>query len=42
MKDAKPRELILKEISDDLSKYAPFKTVDQILLRFLDEMRTLT
>jgi hypothetical protein len=42
MKDAKPRTQILEEISAHLSQFPPFRTVDQILRRFLDEMRTLT
>ncbi len=40
MKDAKPRAQIVKEISSHLAENPPFETVDQILRRFLDEMRT--
>jgi hypothetical protein len=42
MKDAKPRKQILEQISGHLSEYPAFRTVDQILRRFLHEMRTLT
>jgi hypothetical protein len=42
MKDAKPRKQILEEISSHLSEHPVFRTVDQVLRRFLEEMRTLT
>jgi len=42
MKDAKPRKQILEEISRHLSEHPVFRTVDQVLRRFLEEMRTLT
>lgn len=42
MNDAKPRAQILKEIAIHLSENRPFRSVNQILKRFLDEMRAIS
>lgn len=42
MKDAKLESRILREISEHLSKYEPISSVDEILKRFLEEMRSVT
>jgi len=42
MKDAHPADKILKDIVEHLAKYPPLATVDEILRRFLDEMRAVS
>lgn len=42
MKDAKPRTQILREIATHFEQNPPLGSVDQILRRFLDEMRALS
>ena len=42
MKDARPVERITEDIDNHLRKYPPLATIDEILRRFLDEMRTLS
>jgi hypothetical protein len=41
-KDAKPAAQIAKEIAEHLAKYPPLGSIDDILRRFLDEMRTIS
>jgi hypothetical protein len=40
IKDARPPARIVQDIDDHLKKYPPFGSLDEILRRFLDEMRT--
>lgn len=42
MKDAKSEKQIIGEIQEHLAKYPPIGSVDQILRRFLDEMRAMS
>jgi len=42
MKDAKPRPQIITEIANHLAKNPPLRSIDEILRRFLHEMRTLS
>lgn len=42
MKDAKSHKQIVGEIQDHLVKHRPFGSVDEILKRFLDEIRTVS
>lgn len=42
MKDAKPRPQIINEIANHLAENPPFESIDQILRRFLVEMRALS
>ncbi|MGB6667387.1 MAG: Eco29kI family restriction endonuclease [Candidatus Acidiferrum sp.] len=42
MKDAKPEKEIVKEISQHLAKYPPLGSIDEILRRFLAEMRAVS
>lgn len=42
MKDARPSERIVEDIKQHLAKYPPLGSIDQILRRFIDEMRTLS
>jgi len=42
MKDARPRERIVKEIKQHLDKHRPLTSIDQILRRFLEEMRAVS
>lgn len=42
MKDKKPRVQIVKEIAKHLEENPPFGSIDQILRRFLNEMRELS
>jgi hypothetical protein len=39
MKDARPQERIVDDIAQHLVKYPPLGSIDQILRRFLEEMR---
>jgi hypothetical protein len=39
MKDARPKKRIVEEITEHLVRYKPLKSIDQILKRFLEEMR---
>jgi hypothetical protein len=42
MKDAKPEKQIVAEISQHLAKYPPVGSIDEILRRFLEEMRAVS
>jgi hypothetical protein len=42
MKDARPSERIIEEISQHLAKYPPLSSIDEILRRFLEEIRALS
>jgi hypothetical protein len=42
MKDAKPQKQIVEEISQHLAKYPPLGSIDEILRRFLEEMRAVS
>lgn len=42
MKDAKPEKQIVDEINQHLAKYPPLGSIDQILRRFLEEMRAVS
>lgn len=42
MKDAKPRNQIVREIQDHLAKHPPVGSIDEILKRFLKEMRAVS
>ena len=42
MKDARPRERILQDIKQHLAKDPPFASIDQILRRFLEEIRAVS
>lgn len=42
MKDAKPEKQIVEEISQHLAKYPPLGSIDEILRRFLQEMRAVS
>jgi hypothetical protein len=42
MKDAKPEKQIVEEISRHLAKYPPLGSIDEILRRFLEEMRAVS
>jgi hypothetical protein len=42
MKDAKPEKEIVEEISRHLAKYPPLGSIDEILRRFLEEMRAVS
>lgn len=42
MKDAKLRKNIVHEIAQHLAKYPPLGSIDEILRRFLDEMRAVS
>lgn len=39
MKDARVAERIIEDIAQHLAKYPPLRSIDQILRRFLEEMR---
>jgi len=39
MKDARPAERIIEDITRHLAKYPPLASIDEILRQFLDEMR---
>jgi hypothetical protein len=42
MKDARPADRIMQDIAEHLQKYPPLASVDQILRRFLEEMRAVS
>ena len=42
MKDAKPKEQIAREIREHFKKYPTLKSVDEILRKFLEEIRSVT
>jgi hypothetical protein len=42
MKDAKPERQIIAEIQEHLAKHPPFQSIDQILKRFLEEIRAVS
>jgi len=42
MRDAKPQRQIVAEIEEHLKKYPPVGTIDEILRRFLEEMRAVS
>lgn len=42
MKDARPAERIIQDIHQHLVKHAPLDTIDQILRRFLEEIRAVS
>lgn len=42
MKDARPAQRIIRDIKEHLTTYPPLKSIDEILRRFLQEMRTLS
>jgi hypothetical protein len=42
MKDAKPKKQIVEEIRQHLAKYPPLGTIDEILRKFLEEMRAVS
>ena len=41
MKDARAAKRILEDIREHLAKYPPVGSIDEILKRFLDEMRAV-
>jgi hypothetical protein len=42
MKDARPKERIVEDIRQHLAKYPPLGTIDEILRKFLEEMRAVS
>jgi hypothetical protein len=42
MKDARPAKRIFEDIAHHLAKYPPLDSIDEILRRFLDEMRAVS
>jgi hypothetical protein len=42
MKDARPAKRIVEDIAQHLAKYPPVRSIDQILRRFLEEMRAVS
>jgi hypothetical protein len=42
MKDTKPKKQIVEEIRQHLAKYPPLGTIDEILRKFLEEMRAVS
>jgi hypothetical protein len=42
MKDARPKQRIIDDIAEHLAKYPPVKSIDEILRRFLEEMRAVS
>jgi hypothetical protein len=42
MKDARSKEQIIKDIAEHLAKYPPLDSVDEILNRFMEEMRAVS
>ena len=42
MKDARPATRIVEDIQCHLGKYPPIGTIDEILRRFLDELRAFS
>ncbi|MDZ4817483.1 MAG: Eco29kI family restriction endonuclease [Planctomycetota bacterium] len=41
-KDARPTERIIRDIAEHLTKYPPLGSIEEILHKFLDEMRVVT
>jgi hypothetical protein len=41
MKDARPKAKIIRDIAEHLRRYPPLKSTDEILRRFLQEMRSM-
>jgi hypothetical protein len=42
MKDARPPERIIKNIAQHLAEHPPLRSIDEILRRFLAEMRAVS
>lgn len=42
MKDARPKERIVEDIRQHFAKYPPLRTIDEILRKFLEEMRAVS
>jgi len=42
MKDTREAARIIGDIAEHLTKYPPLKSIDQILRRFLEEMRAVS
>jgi hypothetical protein len=42
MKDARPKQRIVEDIRQHLAKYPPLGTIDEILRKFLEEMRAVS
>jgi hypothetical protein len=42
MKDARPQERIIEDIRQHLAKFPPLGSIDEILRRFLEEMRAVS
>jgi hypothetical protein len=42
MKDARPAERIVEDVAQHLAKYPPLGSIDEILRRFLEEMRAVS
>jgi hypothetical protein len=42
MKDARPQDRIVGDIKQHLAKYPPLRSIDEILRRFLDEMKAVS
>ena len=42
MKDARPPGRIIEDVAQHLAKYSPLGSIDEILRRFLEEMRAVS
>jgi hypothetical protein len=42
MKDARPTKRIIEDIESHIAHYPPLGSINEILRRFLDEMRALS
>jgi hypothetical protein len=42
MKDTRPAERVIEDIAEHLAKYPLLGSIDEILRRFLDEMRAVS
>jgi len=42
MKDARPPERIIEDVAQHLAEYPPLGSIDEILRRFLEEMRAVS
>jgi hypothetical protein len=42
MKDARPKQRIIDDIAEHLARYPPVNSIDEILRRFLEEMRAVS
>jgi hypothetical protein len=42
MKDARDRKQIVENIAQHLAEYPPVRSIDEILRRFLEEMRAVS